>query len=64
MEESKQIKMEQKENITFKNYENFVEENKNDLKNLYDIFNLRIENTLSYKDFTKFCYVKTYHMFS
>ena len=50
--------------MTFENFEDFVEENSVHLQRLYSIFNSRLENSLSYKDFTKFCYVKTYYTFS
>jgi len=49
--------------MTFKKFEDFVEENSVHLEKLYSIFNSRLENSLSYTDFTKFCYVKTYFIF-
>lgn len=40
-------------------FENFIEENKIDLENMFDILKYRIEVTISFDSFCKFCYEKT-----
>jgi len=44
-------------------YENFVEENNYDLRQLYTIFTNKMETSLKFEDFCRFVYKKTYYMF-
>jgi len=49
--------------MTKQYYEDFVEENKYDLQQLYGILTLRVETSLKYEDFCRFVYKKTLYMF-
>lgn len=44
-------------------YEDFVEENKYDLQQLYTILTERVETSLKFEDFCRFVYKKTLYMF-
>ena len=44
-------------------YEDFVEENQYNLRQLYIIFTERVETSLKFEDFCRFVYKKTEFMF-
>jgi hypothetical protein len=49
--------------MTKQYYEDFVQENKYDLQQLYIILTKRVKTSLKFEDFCRFVYKKTLYMF-